>query len=74
MLVAQGIGAEGSDREALRAWLAGVGTTTEAYDGVTGRIAFDANGDVDQKPVVIGVIRDGAVVTANAATTTAAAN
>jgi ABC-type branched-subunit amino acid transport system substrate-binding protein len=48
----------------LRDYLAGVGTVSEPYDGVTGRIAFDGKGDVPGKPVVIGVVRGGRLVAA----------
>jgi ABC-type branched-subunit amino acid transport system substrate-binding protein len=41
-----------------------VGRGTPPYDGVTGTIAFDANGDVPGKTVVIGVVQeDGHLVT-----------
>lgn len=54
----------GTDRTAIRDYIAQVGRAREPHVGVTGRIAFDENGDAAEKPVVIGVIRDGAVVTA----------
>ncbi len=62
-LLARAIEAVGPDRMALRAYLAGVGSTTPPFRGVTGSIAFDANGDVPDKEVVIGVIQDGRLVT-----------
>jgi branched-chain amino acid transport system substrate-binding protein len=62
-LVAAAVAAAGTDRERVREWLAGVGTRRPAFDGVTGRIAFDENGDVD-KPVTIGVVRDGMLLRA----------
>ena len=34
-----------------------------SYDGVTGKIAFDRNGDVPAKPVVIGTVRGGQLIT-----------
>jgi branched-chain amino acid transport system substrate-binding protein len=34
-----------------------------SYDGVTGKIAFDSNGDVPAKPVVIGTVREGQLIT-----------
>lgn len=71
MLVARAIGESGGDRRAVRDWIAGVGTDRPAYDGVTGRISFDENGDVDAKPAVIGVVRGGAVVSAQGATVAA---
>lgn len=62
-LLAQGIAAVGTDRRALRDWVAGInGRTRPAYEGVTGRIAFDSAGDVPAKPVVIGVVRSGRMV------------
>jgi branched-chain amino acid transport system substrate-binding protein len=58
-ILAQAIAAVGPDRDAIRDYIAQVGTTRPAFEGVTGTIAFDANGDVPTKPVVIGVIRNG---------------
>ena len=58
-LLAQAIGEVGPDRLAIRDYVAQVGTTKPAFEGVTGTIAFDAYGDVPAKPVVIGVIRNG---------------
>lgn len=66
-LLARGLASAGSDRRALRDWMAGVGSETPAFDGVTGRIAFDENGDPVSKEVVIGTIRDGRLVSAAAA-------
>lgn len=65
-LLARAIERAGTDRAAIRDYLAGVGTTEPAFDGVTGRIAFDAKGDVPSKPVVIGVVRSGRIVTERA--------
>ena len=39
------------------------GAGVPPFDGVTGLIAFDARGDVPAKPVVIGVVRGGRLVT-----------
>ena len=64
-LLARGLAAVGPDRAKLRDWLAGVGTATPAYDGVTGTIAFDAQRDVPDKDVVIGVARDRRLVSAD---------
>lgn len=47
-----------TDRREIRDRLARV-----SYEGVTGKIAFDANGDVPAKPVVIGTVRGGQLVT-----------
>lgn len=63
-LLARAIREVGPDRAKLRDYLAGVGSATEAYDGVTGRIAFDAHGDVPGRDVVIGVVRGGRLVSA----------
>jgi len=41
-----------------------VGTASPPFDGVTGRIAFDPQGDVPVKTVLLGVIRKGVVVMA----------
>jgi len=53
----------GTDRRAIRDRLARVGLDQPAYEGVTGTIAFDARGDVPAKPVVIGVVHAGQLVT-----------
>jgi ABC-type branched-subunit amino acid transport system substrate-binding protein len=51
----------GPEREAVRRELAQVGTGRPAFQGVTGTVAFDSRGDVPNKAVYIGVVRDGAV-------------
>jgi branched-chain amino acid transport system substrate-binding protein len=61
-LVADAIRDAGTRRAAIRDALAAVGTSRPAYDGVTGRIAFDPRGDVPDKTVVIGVVREGRIV------------
>lgn len=58
-LLAQAIGERGTDRRAIRDYLAAVGRALPPFDGVTGRIAFNAAGEVPDKPVVIGVVRNG---------------
>ena len=63
-LLARAIDAGGGDRRRLRDHLAGIGSRREAFEGVTGRIAFDAHGDVPAKDVVVGVVRGGRLVTA----------
>jgi len=55
--------AAGTERRAVRDYLARIGGGLPGYDGVTGTIAFDARGDVPAKPVVIGVVRGGRIVT-----------
>lgn len=53
----------GTGRAAIRAQLEEV-RGNAAYAGVSGRIEFDENGDVVRKPVLIGVVRGGELVTA----------
>ncbi len=65
-LVAQAIREVGPDRRAIRDYLAKVGAENSgvaAYEGVSGRIAFDGNGDVPGKEVAMGVVRGGKLVT-----------
>jgi branched-chain amino acid transport system substrate-binding protein len=62
-LLARAVDRVGRDRATIRDYLARVGTREPAFEGVTGRIAFDAQGDVPAKPVVIGVVRGGNLVT-----------
>lgn len=61
-LVARALDAVGADRRALRNYLAGVGSTSPPFEGVTGTIAFDTLGDVPGKAVVLGVVRAGRLV------------
>ncbi|MDQ3387925.1 MAG: ABC transporter substrate-binding protein, partial [Gemmatimonadota bacterium] len=63
-LLAHVIGQVGADRERVRDYLERVGRGEEAFEGVSGRIAFDENGDVPGKEVAIGVVRDARLVTA----------
>jgi branched-chain amino acid transport system substrate-binding protein len=51
----------GTSRRRIRDALAAVGNSAPAYEGLTGRIAFDENGDVPNLPVVVGVVRQGAL-------------
>lgn len=60
-LIARALGAVGPDRQRVRDYLAAVGTTHPAFEGVTGRIAFDEHGDVPDKPIAVGVVRGGAL-------------
>ncbi|HYK82983.1 MAG TPA: ABC transporter substrate-binding protein [Gemmatimonadales bacterium] len=62
-LLARAIGDAGPSRPAIRARLAEVGHGRPAFDGVTGTIAFDGNGDVPAKTVVIGIVRNAQLVT-----------
>lgn len=63
-LLAQAMEAVGPDRGRIRDYVARVGRDIEPFEGVTGLIAFDENGDVPQKDVVIGVVSDGRLITA----------
>ncbi|HEX6941264.1 MAG TPA: ABC transporter substrate-binding protein [Longimicrobiales bacterium] len=51
-------------RREIRDYLAGVGTRYPAFEGVSGTIRFDENGDVAGKDVTVGIIRNGRIVTA----------
>jgi len=62
-LLARAAAEVGTDRRAIRDYLASVGSERPAFDGVTGRIAFDRNGDVAGRDVVIGVVRGGRLLT-----------
>jgi branched-chain amino acid transport system substrate-binding protein len=63
LLLSRAIESAGTDRRAVRDYLAHVGRGKAPFEGVTGSIAFDGNGDVPEKTVVIGVVRDGQLVT-----------
>jgi len=51
----------GTKRQAIRRELARVGTGAPAFRGVTGVVAFDSKGDVPNRSVYIGVVRNGSV-------------
>src|SRR5690606_20896006 len=65
-LLALAIEQVGTNRTAIRDYLANVGQTADNpdFEGVSGTIRFDANGDVAGKEVTIGVVRAGRLVTA----------
>ena len=63
-ILARTIAAVGTDREAIVGYLEGIGTATPPYDGVTGRIIFDQNGDAKDKQVVVGRVRTMMMVSA----------
>jgi branched-chain amino acid transport system substrate-binding protein len=65
-LLARALERGGASRREVRDYLARVGRDEPAFEGVTGRIAFDSLGDVPGKPVVIGVVRNGRLVTERA--------
>ncbi len=58
-LLAEALEAVGADRERIREYLARIGSDIAPFQGVTGLIAFDGNGDVPEKDVVIGRVSDG---------------
>jgi branched-chain amino acid transport system substrate-binding protein len=58
----------GTDRQAVRRALAGVGSETPPFEGVTGVVAFDAAGDVPDQNVYIGLVHDGVVEVASRTT------
>src|SRR5882762_1088417 len=61
-LLASVLTESGVDRRAVRDRLARIGTDLPAFEGVTGTIAFDSQGDVPSKQVVIGVVREGQLI------------
>ena len=62
------IGRVGSSRKDVSRALAGVGSETPPFEGVTGVVAFDAAGDVPEQNVYIGRVSAGAVEVANRST------
>jgi len=60
-LLRQVLARTGTDREAIRAAVARIGQADPAFEGVTGEIAFDENGDVPRQRVVIGRVESGQV-------------
>jgi branched-chain amino acid transport system substrate-binding protein len=54
----------GTGRQAIRDYVAGVGISRGAFEGVSGTIKFDRNGDVVGKDVAVGMVRNGQLVTA----------
>ena len=65
-LLARAIEAVGPDRDRIQRYLAEVGGKESLFEGVTGTIQFDENGDVVGKRVVIGVVRDKRLVAVEA--------
>ena len=61
MVIAIAIEQAGGDRQAIRDYLASM-DAGRAYDGITGRIAFEHTGDVAAKPLVMTRVRRGALV------------
>jgi branched-chain amino acid transport system substrate-binding protein len=56
MLIGRAALEAGASRTRVRDFLASIGTTRQAMNGVTGRIAFDQQHDVVDKPVVIATV------------------
>jgi branched-chain amino acid transport system substrate-binding protein len=62
-LIAEAARAAGADRASIREHLAGVGRDGRpAYQGVTGTIRFDENGDPVDKQFSVGAVRGGRIV------------
>ncbi|MDF2775109.1 MAG: hypothetical protein K0S86_4609 [Geminicoccaceae bacterium] len=61
MVIAAAIEQAGGDRKAIRDHLASM-TDGRAYDGITGKIAFEPTGDVAAKPLVMTRVQRGALV------------
>jgi hypothetical protein len=56
------IGVSGVGSRAITAALTSLGGDIPPYQGVTGILAFDGQGDLARMPVLIGIIRIGAVI------------
>jgi branched-chain amino acid transport system substrate-binding protein len=67
------IARSGPARAAVRRELAGVGSATPAFEGVTGAVAFDAVGDVPNQNVYIGLVHRGRIEVENQGTAMAEA-
>jgi branched-chain amino acid transport system substrate-binding protein len=65
-LLKQAVEQAGSGRRSLRDYVASIGMPSgrPAFEGVSGTIRFDRNGDVVGKEVAMGVVRGGHLVTA----------
>ena len=63
-LLAQAMEEVGADRSRIQDYLSRVGREFVPFEGVTGTITFDQNGDVESKDVVIGVVTGGRLITA----------
>jgi branched-chain amino acid transport system substrate-binding protein len=53
----------GTGRRAVRDYVAAIGISRPKFEGVSGSIQFDRNGDVVGKEVAVGVVRGGQLVT-----------
>lgn len=63
-LIAQAVATRGPTRAGIRDYLSELGNAINPFEGATGPIAFDENGDLQRTGVDVGVVRDGAVVAA----------
>jgi branched-chain amino acid transport system substrate-binding protein len=61
-LLARAIEERGSSRRGVQDYLAQIGRNEPAFEGITGRITFDSTGNVPSKAVVMGVVRNGHLV------------
>lgn len=62
-VLVQAIAEAGADREKVREYLAGIDSKDKAYQGVTGAIFFDENGDC-QKSAYVKMVKDGQFIPA----------
>jgi len=56
MLVGRAVAEEGANREAVRVYLRHLGRDIPAYEGVTGKIRFDDNGDAMDARFTLGIV------------------
>lgn len=63
-LAAAAIKAVGMDRAKIRDWLGAITSKEKAFEGVTGKIYFDENGDCQRDVAYIKVVKDGKWVAA----------
>lgn len=57
MLIGRAAVAHGGDRRRIRDAVARTGREDPPFEGATGTVAFDANGDVVDKPIFVGEVR-----------------
>jgi branched-chain amino acid transport system substrate-binding protein len=62
-MLARAIDQVGTDRGSIRDYVAGIGRTRPEFEGVSGTVIFDENGDAVGKEVAVGVVRGGQLVT-----------
>jgi branched-chain amino acid transport system substrate-binding protein len=58
MLVVDVMRKKGTTREAIHSGIKAINSSATAYDGITGKTYFDAEGDT-RKPVLIATVKDG---------------